>query len=181
MKLRGQICIFLCLYNGNCKLVLSAASLFFCSYTIRKRTVENLASTTSTYSNWNSCRSMLYGLSVHTHRNKDPHMSAECRLSLDPACPVRQHWNLWSLQQRPHQTFDHKKPNKEKPIRRMTQHISIEDKMLQRRQNTVFWVYMTRKLLVFASLVRGIKELRSENFSKEISVFSHVQNMPIWP
>ena len=33
---RWQICIFLCLYEGNCKLFLSVSTLFFCFCTIRK-------------------------------------------------------------------------------------------------------------------------------------------------
>ena len=158
-RVKAKLCIFLCLYKGNCKLFLSAASLFFNSYTIRKGPIENLATITSTYSNWNSCRSMLYGLSVHTRQSKDPQMSAECRLSLGQVCPVRQHWNLWSLPQRLHQTFRHKKPNKEKPLRQMTPLISKnKDEMLQRRQKAVFWMCMTRKLLYCSLLAWYMKQ-----------------------
>ena len=39
-RLGGQICIFRSFYKGNCKLVLSASSMFFCMYIIRNRPIQ---------------------------------------------------------------------------------------------------------------------------------------------
>lgn len=87
---------------------------------------------------------MLYGLSVHTHQSKDPHMSAECRLFLDQVCPVRQHWNLWSLPQRLRQTLRHKKPNKK----------NLSDKWLRLFQRTRMRCFRESKMQYFESIWR---------------------------